>query len=138
MRVGRCDRVGHGSVVARFTRWNDLTKNSPDIVIARCTTTPPDASTMPDGMGWADIEVMSVLKGDTRPGRAQMVSQYWLHQGERFLMFATYQSNELYRAYNATEAYRLYHWVVIFRQRLWQARNWMSKLCWSFAVVSRI
>ena len=36
-----------------------------------------------------------------------MVSQYWPHQEERFLMFATYQSNQLYRAYNATETYRI-------------------------------
>jgi len=36
-----------------------------------------------------------------------MVSQYYPHQGQRFLLFATYQSNELYRAYNATEEYRV-------------------------------
>ena|SRR5213592_4626014 len=60
-----------------------------------------------DGMIRSDIEVMSVLKGDTKPGSARMFSQYWPRQGERFLMFATYQGNHLYRAYNATETYRI-------------------------------
>ena len=89
-----------------FTSWDDLTKKSPDIVIARCATT-PDPKVIGDEMIWSDIEVMSVLKGDTKPGAARMVSQYWPRQGERFLIFATYQSNQLYRAYDATEMYRI-------------------------------
>jgi len=36
-----------------------------------------------------------------------MVSQHAPRQGDRFLMFSTYQSNDLYRAYNATETYRV-------------------------------
>src|SRR5436190_15897874 len=93
-------------IVLPFTSWEDLTKKSPDIIIARCTTT-PNPTVLGDGMVWSEIEVQSVLKGDTKPGSAQMVSQYWPRQGERFLMFAVYQSNQLYRAYNATEAYRV-------------------------------
>src|ERR1035438_7067219 len=89
-----------------FTSWNDLSIKSPVIIIARCTTT-PEPTIISDGMIWSDIEVMSVLKGDTKPGMARMVSQYGPRQGERFLMFSTYQSNELYRAYNATETYRV-------------------------------
>ena len=89
-----------------FTSWDDLAKKSPDIVIARCATTPEPLG-ISDGMIWSDIEVLSVLKGDIKPGAARMVSQYWPRQGERFLMFATYQSNQLYRAYNATETYRI-------------------------------
>ncbi len=93
-------------IVLPFTSWEDLTRKSPDIIIARCTTT-PNPTVLGDGMVWSEIEVQSVLKGDTKPGSAQMVSQYWPRQGERFLMFAVYQSNQLYRAYNATEAYRV-------------------------------
>ena len=88
-----------------FTSWGDLTKKSEDIVIARCAVTPPVG--FDDGMTWSDIEVLTVLKGETKPGAARMVSQYWPRQGERFLIFSTYQSNHLYRAYNATETYRV-------------------------------
>ena len=92
--------------VAPFTSWDDISKKSPDIIIARCTVTTPDGP-VGNGMVWSDIEVLSVLKGDTKPGVARMVSQHVPRQGERFLMFSTYQSNELYRAYNATETYRV-------------------------------
>src|SRR2546422_754034 len=92
-------------IILPFTSWDDLTKKSPDIIIARCATTPNTPAI--DGVIWSDIEVLAVLKGDTKPEAARMVSQYWPHQDERFLMFATYQSNQLYRAYNATETYRI-------------------------------
>jgi hypothetical protein len=92
--------------VSPFTSWDDLSKKSPDIVIARCVTT-SEPRAIGDGMIWSEIEVLSVLKGDTKPGTARMVSQYWPRQGERFMMFSFYQSNQLYRAYNATEAYRV-------------------------------
>ena len=93
-------------MVANFKSWDELTQKSPDLIIARCTET-PKSGLVADGMIWADIEVLSVLKGDTKPGAARMVSQFSPHQGQRFLMFSTYQSNELYRAYNATEEYRV-------------------------------
>ena len=92
--------------IGPFTSWDDLTKKSPDIIIARCVTT-PNPTVVGDGMISSDVEVLAVLKGDTKPEAARMVSQYWPHQDERFLMFATYQSNQLYRAYNATETYRI-------------------------------
>ena len=93
-------------IISPFTGWDDLTRKSPDIVIARCVTT-PNPTVVGDGMISSDVEVLAVLKGDTKPGVARMVSQYWPRQSERFLMFATYQSNQLYRAYNATETYRI-------------------------------
>jgi hypothetical protein len=93
-------------ILGPFTSWDDLTRKSPDIIIARCTATPEPAF-IADGLIWSDIEVTSVLKGDTKPGKARMVSQYWPHQGERFLMFSIYQSNGHYQAYNAPETYRI-------------------------------
>src|SRR6266536_3265715 len=81
-------------IILPFTSWDDLTRKSPDVVIARCATT-PNPTVIGDGMISSDVEVLSVLKGDTKPGVAHMVSQYWPHQEERFLMFATYQSNQL-------------------------------------------
>ena len=93
-------------IILPFTSWDDLTKKSPDIIIARCASA-PNPTVIGDGMISSDVEVLAVLKGDTKPEAARMVSQYWPHQDERFLMFATYQSNQLYRAYNATETYRI-------------------------------
>jgi hypothetical protein len=93
-------------LVEPFTSWEDLTRKSPDIIIARCTTD-PNPTVIGDGMIWSDIEVLTVLNGDTRPKAARMVSLYRPHQNERFLMFASYQSNQLYQAYQAPETYRI-------------------------------
>jgi hypothetical protein len=91
--------------VAPFNSWDDLTRKSPDIVIARWTTT-ADPFLPGDAMIRSDIEVTSVLKGNTKASAARMVSQYWWpRQGEQFLMFSTYHSDE--RLYNATESYRV-------------------------------
>ena len=89
-----------------FTSWDDLTQKSPDIVIVRCTATPMSYTAI-DGMVFSEIEVLFVLKGSTKTGHAKMVSQYVPHQGEEFLMFSTYQSNQRYQAYNAAETHRI-------------------------------
>lgn len=94
-------------VIRPFTSWDDITKKSPDIIIARCSASTPDPTPIGNGMVLSDIEVALVLKGDTKPGAARMNSQYWPRQGEQFLMFSTYQSNRFYRAYNAIETYRV-------------------------------
>ena len=91
--------------LAPFAGWNDLTQKTPDIIVARCTATPEPRSA--NGQTWSDIEVLMVLKGETKPGAARMVAGYSPYQHEYVLLFATYQSNQLYRAYNAAESYRI-------------------------------
>jgi hypothetical protein len=93
-------------IVGKFTSWDDLRDESPSIIIARCTAV-SDTGLIVDDMVWADIEVLSVLKGHAWFGRARMVSQYRPHPGERFLMFSTNQVDRRYPVYNATEAYRI-------------------------------
>jgi hypothetical protein len=93
-------------LILPFTNWDDLITKSPDVIIARCITSPEQMMVI-NGMIWSNIEVLSVIKGDTKQGEARMVSQYGPCHGEQILMFATYTSNKDYRAYNATEAYRV-------------------------------
>jgi hypothetical protein len=93
-------------LVARFTSWDDLRDKSPSIIIARCTAV-PDNQLIVDGVAWADIEILSVLKGHAWPGTARIASQYRSHPGERFLLFANNQVDRRYPMYNATEAYRV-------------------------------
>ena len=68
--------------IARFTSWDDLAQNSPDIIIARCTETPKSGGVV-NGMIWADIEVVSVLKGNTKPGAARMIEVAVCHEHVR-------------------------------------------------------
>ena len=104
-----------GTIIDHFRGWNDLVDGSPNIVIARCTATPgftppgvtPKLTMVVGGGSISDIEVISVLKGDTKPGLSQLMSFYKPFQGEVFAIFATrilpigtnsyYSANEDYK-----------------------------------------
>lgn len=107
--IGLLAAIGTVSAVyvSPFASWDDLTQKSPDIVIARCTAT-PDPEIILDGQIWSEVEILSVLKGNTKPAPAKMISEYWPRQGEQFLMFATYETESTDRTYySATENYRI-------------------------------
>lgn len=55
----------------------------------------------------SDIEVISVLKGNAKPGLSHLTSLYRPFRGEQFLMFASYESNQADTGYSAIENYRL-------------------------------
>ena len=104
-----------GVIIDTFRSWNDLMETSPDIIIARCTATPdftPPGVTPKlvfnfGGGCISDIEVLSVLKGDTKPGLSQLMSFYKPHQGELFTIISSriltigtnsyYSANEDYK-----------------------------------------
>jgi hypothetical protein len=99
-----------------FLGWNDLIDGSPSIVIARCTMTPgfippgvtPTMTIVEGGGRVSDIEVISVLKGNTKTGPAQLMSFYKPCQGELFAIFAarilTVATNSYY---SANEDYKI-------------------------------
>ena len=92
--------------VSSFTSWDDLIRDSKDIVVVRCTKTTPENTPIND-MVWSDIEVLSVLKGETKVGAALMASTYWPRQGERFLLFSNFQNTDVYKAYISPEEHRI-------------------------------
>ena len=94
------------TIVVSFTSWDYLIQRSSDIVIARCTATTPNPGAI-NGMIHSEIEVTTVLKGNTTPAPAKMVSQYWPHQGERFLLFSIHTTNKFFSGYSAVEEYRI-------------------------------
>jgi hypothetical protein len=108
--------------VIPFTNWNDIIEQSPDIIIAKRTEQP--LITLPtNGMGAISvsdaglpnpIEVVAVLKGDTKPGPAQLWLPYSFrlgelpHRGDMFLVFARGHSNTPTNlSYQAIENYRI-------------------------------
>ena len=97
-------------LVQDFTDWESIIAKSPDIVIAQCISPFRNARRYPDGMLWADIDVLNVLKGDTKPGKLQLVTQHSPQQGWRYLIVGTYHTNAPYTidwALNATEDWRV-------------------------------
>ena len=79
--------------ISPFKGWDDLIDKSPDIIIARCMATQdlltPKPKSFFSNVFSSDIEVISVLKGNTMPGPSHMTSLYFPYRGEYFLVFAS-------------------------------------------------
>lgn len=94
-----------------FSTWDQLIHRSSNIIIARCTQTPARFHVqqdgivleMKDGILHSDLDVVSVLKGATNLGPAQLSSRYWPRQSELYLIFSTHFEG----FYHATESYRV-------------------------------
>ena len=101
-----------GMYAIEFNSWDDLIEQSSDIIIARCTATigAPVTSkpiAIMNGIIPSDIQVVSVLKGNTKPGPSCMASQYWPSRDAQFLVLANYESDQIYTGYVAIENYRI-------------------------------
>jgi hypothetical protein len=99
-------------VVRPFTNWEEVASTSPEIIVARCLSTPqplqPDENgaikTLVSGLLNSSIEPMAVLKGKPVLGSATLCSQYWPRQGEAYLIYARSMTSNVY---NAVESYRV-------------------------------
>jgi hypothetical protein len=101
-----------GVLISKFKSWDDLIQESPDIIIAKCTSTygmEPSARpiVIMDGVIPSDIQILSVLKGSTKRGPSHLASEYWPYPGQEFVIFAHYRSDQFYTGYTAIESYRV-------------------------------
>ncbi len=99
------------TLVSPFRSWSNLVDNSPDIIIARCNATPgftlPGISPRMEIYPQTDVEVVSVLKGNTKCGSSRLSSFYNPYQGELFVAFSTYMTLGTNSWYNANEEYKI-------------------------------
>lgn len=95
-------------LISQFESWDNLIEQSPDIVIAKCATsletTKSENRIILNGIISSDIDVISVLKGNSNVGLSHLHSSYQPQQGESFLIFANYEPNVGFRA---AEGYRV-------------------------------
>lgn len=104
-----CTAIAVG--ILKFSSWSDLEKYSPNIILARCVTTPDPYNVvkngvhidMTDGLIETDVHIVSTLKGATNSDNAVLDSRYWPRQGEYYLIFAIYHDG----IYQAVEPYRI-------------------------------
>lgn len=123
-------------IVSGFPGWRLLTQTSPDILIARCATTPEPynrkmngISIDPDGLIESDIEVMTIMKGITNwgtaslkapsLGRGHLSSQYWPRQDEYYLIFSIFYDGK----YQAIENYRVVPLGLLFPTNCLSGKN---------------
>ncbi len=94
------------TIFQEFLGWKPLVEYSPEIVIAKCiptvnvTTNKPMPTT--DSLNRVSIDVVSVLKGGTKPGISRLLTWYETKPGEYYLLFAQYPES-----YHAYEEYRV-------------------------------
>jgi hypothetical protein len=98
-------------LVGEFRGWDDLFDNSSDILIARCVSTHNPAKdkwmVIQDGIIPSEIEVISTIKGNARSGVFHLLSEYWPHPGDQFLVFANYRKDDFFSGFQAAESYRI-------------------------------
>ncbi|MGA2750689.1 MAG: hypothetical protein ABSG59_18105 [Verrucomicrobiota bacterium] len=91
-----------------FPGWQTLESTS-DVIVARCLQTPDPFHSKTNNfyidpvMINSDMEIVSVLKGGTKPGPVLLASEYWPRQGEYYLIFAIYSDG----SYTAVAPYRI-------------------------------
>jgi len=87
--------------ITPFQGWGWLEENSQDIIIARCSETPPQHYR--DDLAYSKIKVTTVLKGTNSLGAALLLSQFQPLQREDYLIFADFHDGSYY----AVEKYRV-------------------------------
>lgn len=91
--------------VQPFTSWAELINKSPDIVIARCVSYPEQQIYV--GIIKSSINVISVVKGDTQLGPAELASLRACSFDTPVLIFSEFKQAEGKPGYIAIETYRL-------------------------------
>lgn len=91
-----------------FRSWNLVTKQSRDIIVAKCVKTtddPQGAMLMRGSLIKSDLDIVTSLKGRTNLGPARLSSAYWPRAGEYYLIFALYMEDSGMN--NVTAKYRV-------------------------------
>jgi hypothetical protein len=86
-----------------FSGWNKLVEDSSDIMIVSIL----QCSYSPNGVGDSDATVISVLKGNVKPGPLLVRSTFFPYQGECLLIFANHEGNQTGQVYDAYEGFRV-------------------------------
>src|SRR6266508_3189274 len=62
--------------ITLFIDTDTFVQRAQDIVVAKCTGPVPDAWNYEDGLYPVDVQIVSVLKGSKKPGKARLATIY--------------------------------------------------------------
>jgi len=98
----------YATIISSFAGWNNLIKESPDIIVVRGLPPPAITNSGPweiiDGGTKSDVEVLCVLKGKTSTGKSHTVTDWHkVDINECYVIFGHYHDGE----YQAIEDYRV-------------------------------
>lgn len=72
--------------ITLFTDTDTFVQRAQDVVVAKCTGLVPDARNYEDGLYPVDVQVVSVLKGAKKPGKAKIATIYPMEAGKTYLL----------------------------------------------------
>jgi hypothetical protein len=72
--------------VTIFTDTDTFVQRAQDIVIAKCTGPVPNGQAYDDGLYPVDVQVLAVLKGAKKPGKATIATIYPMETGKSYLL----------------------------------------------------
>jgi hypothetical protein len=73
-------------LITIFTDTDTFVQRAQDIVIAKCTGPVPDGQAFDDGLYPVDVQVISVLKGAKKRGKATIATIYPMEVGKTYLL----------------------------------------------------
>ena len=120
-----------GTTLEPFTSYSDIIRSSRDIVIVRCTKEPERPYIMTDSGRFSDVEVLSVLKGNTRLGASRMITPFIPKQGDRYLVIGTHVAegqSELGPYYDARPEWRVIPIPRFLRLEGWEGKTMTEKI----------
>jgi hypothetical protein len=72
--------------IAPFTDVDTLVRHAQDIVIAKCTGPVPVGQKFQDGLYPVDVQILTILKGGKKPGKATIATIYPMEVGKIYLL----------------------------------------------------
>jgi hypothetical protein len=102
-----CSLTALATIIQHFQGWDKLIKSSPEIVVAKCLPPAINTTNKPtiimDGLKRANIDVVSVLKGNCNGGKSELTTWYEMKPGEFYLLFGFFET----RYFQAFEEHRV-------------------------------
>jgi hypothetical protein len=81
-----CTGPGYAIKITLFVDTPTFIERARDIVIAKCLAPVPEGNKYHDGLYPVDVEILSIIKGNKKEGKAKVATIYPMEAGKRYLL----------------------------------------------------
>ena len=78
--------LGRAVPITLFVDTATFVDRAKDIVVAKCLGPVPDGAEFDDGLYPVDVQVVSILKGDKKPGKIKIATIYPMEAGKTYML----------------------------------------------------
>ena len=109
-----------------FSSWGTVFDNSSNIMIVSISQSSYSANQVAD----SDATIISVLKGDAKPGSLHARTTYLPYPGERLLVFANHEGNQTGLVCDALEGFRVVPLNRFFQTKILAGKTVNEQIQW--------